>query len=179
MVCNSLDIRRKIRMWVSIHDRFVSNLGITKCLNQYDYPWIIHRTLPFILCACISSWDTKFCLSSINYNIVVKVILQTRPRWTHEREVMLTILPYRPLTCLQHPNRIEYRENSCVLPADIPYTEIHIFPWLITHSVWTLATQQSLSRSQIYRVLQIQNAAPILCNAVTSNPRTFTHNDYV
>jgi len=45
--------------------------------------------------------------------------------------------------------------------------------------VWTLATQPSLTRSQIYQVLQILNAAPILCHVVTSNARTFTHNDYV
>jgi len=179
MVCNLLDIRHKIRMWESIHDPFVSNLGITKCLNQYNYPWIIHHTVPFILGACISPLYTKFSLSSISCNIVVKVILQTWPRWTHEREVMLTISTHRPLTVLQHPNTVEYCENSCVLPADIPHTEIPISPPLRTNSVWTLATQPSLWRSQIHWVLQILNDAPILCHAVTSNARTFTHNDYV
>jgi hypothetical protein len=34
-------------------------------------------------------------------HIVVKVILQTVPRWKHEREVILTILHYQPLTYLQ------------------------------------------------------------------------------
>jgi len=45
-------------------------------------------------------------------------------------------------------------------------------------SVWTLRTQTSLSRSQIYRVLQSLNAAPTLCHAVTTNARTFSHNNY-
>jgi len=42
--------------------------------------------------------DTKFSPSSIDWNIVVKDILQMRPRWTHESEVKLSILPYRRLT---------------------------------------------------------------------------------
>jgi len=53
-------------MWVRFHDPFVSNLGIAKCLNQYDYPWIIHCTLPFFLYTCISPLYTKCSLSSIN-----------------------------------------------------------------------------------------------------------------
>jgi len=62
MVCNILDIRRQNRMRVTIHDPFVSNLGITNCLNQYHYPWIIHRTLPFFLSTWISPLCTKYSL---------------------------------------------------------------------------------------------------------------------
>jgi len=47
---------------------------------------------------------------------------------------MVTILPYRLLTLLQHPDTIEYRENLCVLPAHIPDKEIHISPRSITNS---------------------------------------------
>ena len=112
-------------MSVIIHDPFVSNLGIAKCLNQYNYPWIIHCTLTFFLCACISPFYTKFPFSSINCNIVVKDILQTRPRLVHEREFMDTIMRYRQRTKLPHSVTLEYRENMCVLPADIPHTEIN------------------------------------------------------
>ena len=118
-------------------------------------------------------------LSSIHCNIVAKDILLTRPRWMREREVNLTILPYRPLTSLHNPDTIEYRENTCILPADIPHTEIYISPRSVTDSVWTLATHPSLWWSQICWVLQIPNAAPILCHAVTSNARTLMHNYYV
>jgi len=62
MVCNLLDIRRKIRMWVSIHVPFGGNLGIAKCLHRNNYPWMIHHTLPFCLSACISPSYTKFSL---------------------------------------------------------------------------------------------------------------------
>jgi len=66
-----------------------------------------------------------------------------------------------------------------VRPADICHMDIHISPWLCMNSVWTLATPLLLSRSKICWHLQILNAAPILCNAITSNDRTFTHNFYV
>ena len=179
MVCNLLDIRCKIRMWVSIHDTFVSNVGIAKCLNQYVYHWMIHRTLPFFLCACVSLLFTKFSLSSIDWTLSWRIFCRHKPDERMNWEVMLKTLYYRPVTQLQHPNTIGYCENSYLLPVDMPHTEMHISPQLIMNSVWTLSTQPSLSRSQIYRFLQILNAAPILCHVVTSNARTFTHNDYI
>jgi len=170
MLCNLLVIRRKIRSWVSIHNPIVNNLDIAKFFNQYDYGWIIHLTLPFFLYACISP-------ASIDRNIAVKDILQTRPRWMHEREVMLTILHYWPLTWLQQPNTIEYRGNMSVSQPDIAHTEIYISAQSITNSVWTHSTQPSLSRSQIFPVLLILNDAPIiLSHVVASNAQTFTHN---
>ena len=102
--------------------------------------------------------------SSITYcNIVVKAILQTQPRWPHEREVMFTILPCWPLTVLQHPNTIEYRENPCVLLADIPHMEIHISPRSIINSNLESfqLSHHSQGSNQIYLVLQILNATPI------------------
>jgi len=74
-------------MWVSIYDPFVSNLGIVGCLNQSDYRWIIHYTLQFLLHAFISPVCMKFSPSLINTNIDMKDILQTWPRWTHQREI--------------------------------------------------------------------------------------------
>jgi len=179
MVCSLLDIRRKMRIRVSYHDPFLSNLGIAKCLDKSDCPWIIHRTLLVLLYPWISLLCTKFSLSSVNCNSVGKDTLQTWPRWLHQWEVLLTILPYQWLMQLQHPNTIEYCENRCVSLADIPHMKIYIFPQSITNPVWPLANQPSLWRSQIYRVLQIRNAAPNLCHAVTSNAWTFTHNYYV
>jgi len=46
----------------------------------------------------------------------------------------------------------------------------------MTNSAWNCATQPSLSRSQIYGILHILNAVPILYHAVTSNARTFMQN---
>jgi len=88
---------------------------------------------------------------------------------------MLTIFSYRPLHQLQHPNTFEYCEHMWILQADIPHMEIYIFPSLNRNSVWTLATQVSLPRSQICGDQEIPNAATILCHAVTSNAQTFTH----
>lgn len=178
-MCNLLDIRYKIKMQVSINDPFVTNLGIAKSLNQNDHPWIIHHTLPSFLCTCISSLYTEFSLSSINSNIVVKENLHTLPRWMHGRKGMLTILPDRLLTRLQHPNTIEYHGNTCVISEDIPHMDIYIFPPLITNSVWTLEYPPSFSTSHINLVLQIVHAAPIQWHAVTSNGQKFTHNYYV
>ena len=85
MVCDLLHIRHKIRMWLRIYDPFVTNISIDKCMNQYNYPWIIHRTLLFFFYPCICPSYSKFALSSINYcNIVVNSILQTRPKWMYE-----------------------------------------------------------------------------------------------
>jgi len=44
MVCNWLDIKRKITMWVSLFDSFLCNLGIDECMSQSDYLWIIHTS---------------------------------------------------------------------------------------------------------------------------------------
>jgi len=131
--------------------------------------------LSFFLYACISPLFTESFLSSIDCNIVLKDILQTRLRWMHEREVMLMISPYQLLTQLQHPRMIQYHLITCVLSVDIPHTEIHICHRSIPHSVWNLATHPSLLRSHIYRVLQIANAASIQCHAVSSNAQTFMH----
>jgi len=73
-----------------------------------------------------------------------RIFCRHGPRWTHEKEVMLTILPYRPLTSLQHPDTIDYSEYTCVLPAGIPHREIHISLRSRTNSAWPLATQPSL-----------------------------------
>ena len=134
-------------------------------LNCTSYFWRL------FLSTCVSPACTKFSPSSINCNIVFKCILQTQPRWMHERDAMLMILPYSPLTLLQHPNTTEYHQHMCVLAADIPLMEIPISPLLTTNSVWTLTTQLSLTRFQIYRVLQILNTVTIICHAVTSNAK--------
>jgi len=135
-------------MWVRMHESFVSDLGIDKCLNPWYDPWINHCTLPYFLYAwiyvCISCSYTKFSPFCIDHNIVGKDILQTRPGWTHKREVIRTILPHWPLIQVQHPDTTHYCDYMCVLPADIPHTEIHNPSRSITHSVWPLATQQSL-----------------------------------
>jgi len=62
-------------MLLSIHVPQITNHGIDKCLNKWDYPRIIHRTLPLFLYTCISPMCTNFSLSFINYNIVVTDIL--------------------------------------------------------------------------------------------------------
>jgi len=53
---NLLDIRRTIRIYVSIHDSLVSNLGIDKCINEYDYPenspYFTILSVPFYL-SCV------------------------------------------------------------------------------------------------------------------------------
>lgn len=41
LLYNLLDSRHKIRKWVSIHNPYVSNLGIEVFLNQNHSPWII------------------------------------------------------------------------------------------------------------------------------------------
>jgi len=79
-VCNLLDIRRKISMWVSMYDPVVTNLGIDKCLNQYHYPWIIHCTFPFFLYPCNYLLCTLCYSSYIDCNIVVKDFPKTWPR---------------------------------------------------------------------------------------------------
>jgi len=86
---------------------------------------------------------------------------------------MHTILPYPLLSEQQHPDTIECRINSCVLVVEVLPTEIQISPQSITNSVSILETLLSPASSQIYRVLQIQNAALIVCHEVTSNARTF------
>jgi len=139
-------------------------------------------SLPFFLYACISPLCTKFSPASINYcNIVVMAILQTRPRWMHEREVMLTIIPDPPLTELQHPDTIEYRENSCVLLADIPHLEIHISPHSISNSSMTLC-QTAVTHNMPTKSIEFCRFSMLhlfLCYAVTANAWTFTHNHYV
>jgi len=110
-------------------------------MNHISYLTIF--SLCLYLCTCISPSYTKFPHSSMDCNIVARDILQTRPRWIHESQVMLTILPYRRLTYLQHPDTIDYREYTCFLPVDIPHTEIHNCLWSMTNSVWTLETQLS------------------------------------
>jgi len=166
-------------MWVNLYNPFVSNLGIDQCLNHIDCPSTIQCSVPFFVYRGISSLCTKFSSSSIYRDIVVQHILQIWPRWMHEREVMLMTLSYWPLSLVQHSNTIEYLETTCVLLVDIPHTVIHLSPWSIRNSVWTLATQPSLSRSQIYQVLQILNAAPVLHHGDTSNARTFMRSYYV
>ena len=111
-------------------------------LNHRLYLTIL--SLRLYLYACISPSYTKFSPSSINCNSVVKNILQTRPRWTHEREGMPTILPDWPLTQLPHPDTIDHRKYMCALLSDIPHTQMHISSRSITHPVWPLATQASI-----------------------------------
>jgi len=53
MLCNLLDTRGKMRMWVSIYNPFVSDFGIDEYFNTLDYPRIIHHTLPFFLYPCL------------------------------------------------------------------------------------------------------------------------------
>jgi len=122
---------------------------------------------------------TKFSSCSIVCNIVAKDILQTQPRWRSGRAAVLTTLPYRPVTWLPHPNTTEYHENACVLPANIQRMNIHRSPQSISTSVWTFAAQPPNSESQIYQNVQIFIAAQIVCHAVTSNARTFTHHWYI
>jgi len=150
-------------------------LALTSAWINKDSPESSSYLIPFFLYACISSLCAKFSPFSIHCNIVVKVILQTWPRWTQEREIMLTILPDRLLTLLQHPNTIEYCEHIRVLLADITHMEIHISPLSITNSVWTLSIQLSVTIAQKYWVVHILNAAAIVCDAVTVNLSIFTH----
>ena len=111
----------------------------------------------------------------------MKAILQTRPRWTHEREVLLAILPYRPLTELQHRNTIEYSENTCVLPADIPHMEMHISPRLVINSSMNLYNPAGTHKipTKSIKFCRFSMLHQFLCYAVTANAQTFTHNDYV
>jgi len=120
--------------------------------------------------------------SSITYcNIVVKAILQTQPRWPHEREVMFTILPCWPLTVLQHPNTLQYRENTCVLPADIPHMEIHISPRSMTNSSMNPCNSAVTHKvpTKSIEFCRFSMLHRFLWYAVTANPRTLMHNDYV
>jgi len=143
-VWNLLDNRLKIRMWVSIYDIFVCNLGINKWLNLEDYPLINYCTLSFFLYTCISLCWFKFSPSSIDCNIVVIDIMQTWPIKSLEREFMVTVVFYRPQIYLQHSDRIEYHKNTCVFLAGISHMEMHISSQLITYSVSALQTQLSL-----------------------------------
>jgi hypothetical protein len=93
--------------------------------ESFIIPCHSFSALVFLLCIPNSR-------SSIYYNIVVKIILQIRPRWMNEREVDLTILPYRPRTQVQHSNGLQYREHECFLQRDITHMEIHISPTSIT-----------------------------------------------
>jgi hypothetical protein len=91
------------------------------------------------------------------------------------------MLPYPPLTSLQHPNTIEHREKLYVLLADIPDMEIHMsshsmrncnmipYTSAVTHQVATISIQ-------LYRFSKLHQ---FLCYVVTVNARTFTHNDYI
>jgi hypothetical protein len=99
----------------------------------------------------------------------------------HEMEVMSTILPYRQLTLLQHPNTIEYCNNSYIIPADIPHMEFHISPRSITNPSMnpcnSVVTHNLLTKSiQFCRFSMLHQ---FLCYVVTANARTYTHNDYV
>lgn len=74
-MCNILDIRSKIWIWMSIHNLFTNNLCIDESLNQSDVPWIIYWGLPFFPYACISALYTKICrLVTIPSDIDVKVL---------------------------------------------------------------------------------------------------------
>ena len=99
----------------------------------------------------------------------------------HEREVMLTILPYRPLTLLQHLNTIEYRENTCILPADIPHMETHITPRSITNSSMNPCNSAITDqvRTKSIEFCRFSMLHQFLCYVVNANARTFTHNNYV
>ena len=148
-------------------------------LESIRLPLNHHCTFPFILYTCISPFYTIFSPYCINWNIVGKVILQTQPKWIHEREVMLAILPYRLLTLLQYSIRIEDYENKCVRPVDILHTKFLISPLLIPNLVWSPVTQPWLIRSQIYRELNIFNAVIMPSCEITSNAWTFTWDYYV
>jgi len=153
-----------------------------ECLNQLDYPRIIHHTLPFFLYACVTTLSTKCSPSSINYcNIVVNGFLQMRPRRMHRREVMIVILTYRPLTKTQHPNTINHRENTSVLPADIPHIQIHIALCLIPkssmHPCNSAVTHKLPTKSIEFCEFPMRHQ--LWCYVVNINAGTFTHNDYV
>lgn len=93
---------------------------------------------------CISPLYPKFPPYSIKYNIVVMDNLQTWPRWTHERESMLPLLAYQTQSSLQHDEKMDYPESTCVLPSDILHMEIHNSLRLIANSLWPLATPSLL-----------------------------------
>jgi len=142
----------------------------------------MHRTLVFFLYTCISPLCTKFSSSSIIYcNIVVNGILQIRLRWTHESDVMLTILSNRPLTYVQYPNTLEYCENTSVLPEDIPHMEIHISPRSITNcsmNCWNAAVTHKVPTKSIeFCIFSILHQYRYY--AVTITARSSTCNEYV
>jgi len=91
------------------------------------------------------------------------------------RNTRVFLTEIRVVADVEHVDIVKYCENTCVLQVDIPHTEIHISPDVITKFVWSLATQPSLTQSKFYRVLHIPNAVPILCHVATSNARTFVH----
>jgi len=148
-VCNILVSKCTIGIWVSIYNWFVTNLSIEKCLTPYNYPDSPFKpyhsvsmsvSVHLYLYVCISHLYTKFSHSSIDYHIIVKGIQQAWSWWTHDREVMVMILPYRLFTQLQHSNTVDNHENTSVILVDIPHTEIRISHQFITNSVWPLAT---------------------------------------
>jgi len=77
-------------MWVSIYDPFVSNLGIDECLNQSDYTWIIHHTLPFCLYGCIPPLCNKFAPSSIHCRYSADMVLMNVLKRSYAYDVALS-----------------------------------------------------------------------------------------
>jgi len=116
-----------------------------------------------IISTPVSSSYTKLSPFSIDCNIVRKDFLQTRSRCPQETKVILTILLYRRLTSLHHPDTIDYREYMFVIPVDIPDTVIHNSPRTTTNSVSPLATQLShiefcrFSMQQLFHAMRSQH----------------------
>jgi hypothetical protein len=124
---------------VSIHDPFVRNLGIAKCWNWYDYPWIIHRSLPFLLYTCISPYIPN-AHSSSNCNIVARDIYSADTAqitaWKGNYAYDIT-LSTANLASASYYIRISWK-YLCSSGRYIPYRDLYCS---MTHSVCTLATQ--------------------------------------
>ena len=108
-------------------------------------------------------------------------ILQIRPRWPHESEVMLTILSYQLLTELQHPSTKESHQNTCVLLVDIPHMEIYTSARSITNSSmnpsYSAGTHKVPTKPiEFWRFSMLHQ---FLWYVVTTNGQTFMHKDYV
>jgi len=85
------------------------------------------------------------------------------------------------LSLLQHPDTIEYHENSCVLRADIAHMEIHISPWLIANSSMNPCSSAVTHKVPTKYIVfcRLSMLHQFLCYAVTANAQTVMHHDYV
>jgi len=149
MIWDLQDITRQIKMWVSLHLPLGNNPGIDTSLNQSDYPWIIHYTLPFSPYAGITPLAQKFSLSPpitalwvwrLSADIGMK---QKLGSWyflidyTHSRSFHLPQNISMKEVCLSNVNAICWQYHFCIIMNTLSLNCCH---WTATQKVPKLSS---------------------------------------